>query len=67
MYDVFQNTKRSKADRAVEQLAEVEAAARAAQVAAEEAKREAEEKVTSRACRQVLAACKTSLHVGSAV
>ena len=47
MYDVFQNTKRSKADRAVEQLAEVEAAAKAAQVAAEEAKREAEEKVSN--------------------
>ena len=66
MYDVFQNTKRSKADRAVEQLAEVEAAARAAQVAAEEAKREAEEKVSSWACRQVLAACRTLLCVGPA-
>ena len=65
MYDVFQNTKRSKADRAVEQLAEVEAAARAAQVAAEEAKREAEEKVSSGACTdqcrlQDLASCWSS-------
>eukprot|EP00891_Asterochloris_glomerata_P009889 jgi/Astpho2/9889/fgenesh1_pg.00152_%23_12_t len=59
MYDVFQNTKRSKADRAVEQLAEVEAAARAAQVAAEEAKREAEEKV-ARSEEAVSSAAKNS-------
>ena len=65
MYDVFQNTKRSRADRAVEQLAEVEAAARAAQVAAEEAKREAKDKVTFWACRQVSASGRTLRRVGS--